>query len=197
MKKYLKLLPLILYPYAYLIWFMLLIEFSDMIDNFETKVNDVFNGAEIDFFGILFIAYNVYVVFIVIYNAVKTSGNKYTAYEVAKMNMVVKGWQIPAYIFHFLMGLVGMLMSVWGIAFIMIALIVDVLAIAFSGVNAIGCAIKLAREKIIHPAVAVLMAIGSFVFCVDVIIAVVYVVLGKRNEVKKQLNKNEMIHEVL
>ncbi len=197
MKKYIKLLPLILYPYAYLIWFILSLVFSDIVDTFETKVQEVFNSTDIDFFKILFIVYNVYVVIIVIYNVIKTSGNKYTVYEVTKMNMVVKGWQIPAYIFHFLMGLVGLLMGIWGIAFFLIASTVDVLTIAFSGVNAIGCAIKLARERIIHPVVAVLMAVGSFIFCLDVIIAVVYVVLGKRNEIKKkQLNRNEVIQEV-
>lgn len=179
MKKYLKLLPLILYPYAYLIW---LIAYFISFEIFD----DEFNDRIFDVFFVIFIVYNVYVGFITIYNAIMTSRDKYTAYEVAKMNMVVKGWQIPAYIFHFLMGMVGMLMSVWGIAFIMIALIVDVLTIGFSGINAIGCAIKLAREKIIHPVMAVLMAIGSFIFCVDVIIAIVYVVLGKRNEVKKK-----------
>lgn len=175
MKKYLKILPLILYPYAYLIWLVIYFFAFGMLEEkyYETILDVLF---------VVFIVFNLYVGVITIYNAVITSRNRYTAYEVAKMNLAVKAWQIPAYIFHFIMGVLGLLMGIWGIAFLLIAITVDVITIALTGINAIGCAIKMKKDGVVNTAVAVLMAIGSFVFCLDVIVAIVYVILSKKKE---------------
>ncbi len=110
-----------------------------------------------------------------IYNIVVTVKGKYTAYEAAKINLTVKAWQIPAYIFHFIMGAVGMVMSVWGIGFIMVAVIVDAVTIVLTGVNAIGCAVKLKKDGIIPMRTAIIYGIGSFIFCIDVFVALLYV----------------------
>ncbi len=154
-----------------------------MIGTFAGLGEDI-KGTDIDGAEVIFYVYNACVVIIVIYNIIRTAGNKYTAYEVAKMNLTIKAWQIPAYVLHFLMFICGLLMGIWGIAVWMVALIVDVLTIGLSGANAIGCAIRMKRAGVINSVCAVLMAICSFIFCVDIIIAVVYVILGKKHNMK-------------
>jgi len=60
-------------------------------------------------FFLLFIIYNIYVLFISIYNAIITSKDKYSPHEVAKMNLTIKAWQIPAYIINFILGILAFL----------------------------------------------------------------------------------------
>lgn len=176
MKKYIKLLPLIIYPYAYLIWLLLQFKAADAFGEF------VGSKEYVILFEAMFIIFNVYVLFIVVYNIVVTIKGKYTAYEAAKMNLTVKAWQIPAYIFHFFMGAVGVLMSVWGIGFIMVAVIVDVVTIALTGTNAIGCAVKLKKDGVIPLRTAIIYGIGSFIFCIDVFVALSYVRRSRKHK---------------
>lgn len=182
MKKYIKLLPLIIYPYAYLIWLILQFVTSDTVKKLIGIEGDII------LFKAIFIIFNVYVLFSVIYNIIVTVKGKYTAYEAAKMNLTIKAWQIPAYIFHFLMGAVGLLMSVWGIGFLMVAVIVDVVTIALTGLNAIGCAVKLKKDGIIPLRTAFLYGIGSFIFCIDIFVALGYVRRSRKH--KKEMEKS-------
>jgi len=154
-----------------------------LIGTFEGLGEDI-KGTDMDGADVIFYVYNACVVIIVIYNIIRTAGNRYTAYEVARMNLTVKAWQIPAYVFHFLMIVCGLLMGIWGIAVWMVALLVDVLTIALSGANAIGCAIRFRRAGEINTLCMILMIIGSFVFFIDLIVAIVYVILGKKHSMK-------------
>lgn len=176
MKKYLKLIPLILYPYAYLIGVAGLYIADEILPFFSVS-----NISEYLFWGVI-ILYNVYVLFIAVFNAVLTAGKRYTAYDGAKINLIVKGVQIPAYILHFLMGLAGLIMSVWGIGFIVIAVFVDLLTIIFTGISAIGCSIKMKKEGILPLRGAILTGIGSFIYCLDVAVAIALVILGRKKQ---------------
>ncbi len=101
--KYLKLVPLILYPGAYILYLIL-------YNNAQLK-----NVMNVDFreniFFLLFIIYNIYVLFISVYNAIITSKDKYSPYEVAKINLTIKAWQIPAYIINFILGIFAFLVG--------------------------------------------------------------------------------------
>lgn len=180
MKKYLSIIPLILYPYAYLIWIIGLI-ITGL--TFEEIV-----GMELimDIFGVIFILYNVYIVFIIIFNFVQALRGKYSAYELVKINLLVKGLQIPAYIFHFVLGLVGLVMSVWGIGFIILAIVIDFITIALTGLNALGCAIRIKKENKVSTIVSVVFGIASFVFCIDVILAIVLYMMINNAKVKEE-----------
>lgn len=175
MKKYIKLLPLILYPYAYLIWLVVMYLVDDTLSaRFNSdRVNNIH--------GIIFIVYQIWALWIAISGVINASKNDSSAWETAKINLVVKGCQIPAYIFHFIIGLLGMVMSVWGIGLIFLAIIVDLLTISLTGIYAIGCAVKMKKEGLLPTSVAVLTGVGSFIFCIDVVIAIIYVGLSKKS----------------
>lgn len=170
MKKYLIRLPLILYPYAYLIW--LAFYFASAIIAGEHVDSEVI----LDVYGMIFIIFQIIVLADVIYGAIEMARNGITAKQAARLNLVVKCVHIPAYIFHFFMGLLGICMSVWGIGFILVAFVVDAVTILLSGMHAIGSVVKLYREGVLPTkASAVKYGIGSFIYVLDVVIAFVLV----------------------
>ena len=174
MKRYLKVLPVILYPYAYMIWFAFLCVGSEAL---EKVMESEKIGAAAIIIGIL---YQFVVLADVIYTAVTTAVNQYTAFDVAKLNLVIKAWQIPAYLLHFVLGVAGSLMSVWGIGIVLFAIVIDLITILLTGSCAIGCVIKMKKQNVLTTPLAVLAAIGSFVYCVDVVVAIVLVCVAKK-----------------
>lgn len=168
MKKYLLMVPLILFPYIYL---FALISLNLLVTAFENPM-----ASKIAYYlwiGIN-ITYLAYIIFIPFYNTVVSTRGKYTAYQATKINLMIKGLQIPAYVFHFLIGMMGLVASVWGIGIILVALVIDLVTITLSGISSIGCSIRMRKEKILSLPASILMGIGCFIYCVDVFIAVVY-----------------------
>jgi len=168
MKKYFLMIPLMIFPYAYLIWLIYI--------NFWGGTFDLLfgsQGAGNIWVGVAAI-YLIYTIFITFYNTVVSGRGKYTAYEAAQINLLVKSVQVPAYIFHFILGMMAFYMGLWGIGAIMVAVSVDLVTILLTGISSIGCSIRMRKEKIINTPAAILMGIGCFLYCVDVVIAVVY-----------------------
>ncbi len=95
------------------------------------------------------------------------------ARELARENITVKLIHVPAYIFHFALGIVGLMMSVWGIGLIMWAIMVDFVAIALSGTIGLSAALRCKRECLLTAKAAIACALLSFIFCADVAAAVV------------------------
>lgn len=162
-KDYLKMLPLILYPYMYLVF---LAAVSLFADDSETAFNIC---------AVLAAAYNILTIAEAIVYSVSTAKGKRRAYQAAKINLAVKALQIPAYTFHFLLGLAGSFMSVWGIGFVLWAIFIDVVTIALTGTAAIGLSIRMYKENIITKKAAVINAILAYIFCIDVIMAAINV----------------------
>lgn len=114
--KYGKLIPLILYPYAYWLWIICEQEMPLIIAT---------------------LIYNIYVLFISIYYPVSVIRKKIPTCDAAKANLLIKGLQIPAYLLHFLMGIAGVALGpIFGIPLILMAVVIDWLTIMLSG---IGC----------------------------------------------------------
>jgi len=178
MKKYFLMIPLMIFPYAYLIFFTYMTYTSNAMD----RLFDFHDGTDI-WYGIA-VEYLIYIIFIVFYNTIISGRGKYTAYESAKVNLFVKGIQVPAYIFHFVLGMMGCVMSVWGIGIIMVALIVDLVTILLTGISSIGCTIRMKKEKVLRTPAAIFMGIGCFLYVVDVIIAVVYFFMARKHSKK-------------
>lgn len=147
--------------------------------------------------AILTCVYHILVLADAIYGAVSVAGKGYTANEAARMNLTIKGWQVPAYIFHFILGCVGMMLSVWGIGFILFAILIDVLTIALTGICAIGCMVKMKKSGTLSTPKAILAAIGSFLFCVDVIIAIVLCIISRKNCKKGNMNQLEEANAIM
>lgn len=173
MKKYLKMLPVILWPYAYIIWFALMILAGNALKDV------VENERIIDAAMVVMFVYWVVTFIDAIYGAVSTARNENTSLEVAKMNLIIKALHIPAYIFHFILGILGCMMSIWGIGIIMFVLLVDLITIALTGINAIGCVIKMCRQNVLSKKMAILAGVCSFIYCIDLVTAIALLVISK------------------
>lgn len=195
MKKYIKLIPIVLYPYAYLIALAVIFASANS-EGIMGQIAGAYNDPEAIADGIspklfyyasiaIVILYNVMTVVFAVQNAVYGAKGKYTAHQTAKMNLIVKCCQIPAYIFHFLIGAAGLVMSIWGLGFFLVAVIVDFLTIILTGINALGCPIRLYREGRLTKVAATVLCISSFVYCVDIVIAIYLMVISrKKTDVK-------------
>ena len=98
----------------------------------------------------------------------------------AKQNLTIKCVQIPAYVLNFAIAIIGVMMSVFGLPMIAWAIAIDFLSIVLTGVSAIGCGRTLYKEGKIDRTAAIWTTIGSFVYCADVVIAIVWYCKGKK-----------------
>ncbi len=173
--KYLKMIPVIIYPYLYVVILAVFLMFMNVLPS---------DDSDAAMLGLLIVAviYNLYSFVIVIVNAVQCARGKMTAKQSARMNLIIKGIQIPAYIMHFILGFIGLALSVWGIGFILWAILIDLLTILLTGISSIGCSIRMRKEGFLSTAAAILMGIGCFIYCVDVVIAIVYVVKARKKQ---------------
>lgn len=167
MRKYLQLLPVMLFPYLFV--FVLYVVLISMSVVAAESVN-IFRKILLVLAELAVIAVPIASAVLGAVYAVRSDISAYTA---AKLNLIVKAVHIPAYIVNFLLGSAGLVMSVWGIGVIGYAIIADVLTIALTGIHSVGCMAKIRKEGVLSTGYAVLAAIGSFIFCADVIIAIV------------------------
>lgn len=108
------------------------------------------------------------------------NGN-WCALELARTNLIVKLVQIPAYLLNFGIGLLCTLMIFTiGISFVLMLL--DAFAIGMTGLFAASAFYNLKKEKKITGTMQALCTIASFLFCVDVIIAVIGYNISKPNK---------------
>ena len=180
MSKYIKNLPIFLYPYAYLILVVLIMLIGKYEDFFESIPNEI--GGFI-FWGIIF-GFNTYCLVRAILNTVLTIKGKIDLKDMAKLNMVTKLIHIPAYIFNFILGVIGALLGLWGIGFFVIAVFADLFTIITTGVNAIGLNVRLPKEKVTGVGLAVLYCILNFVYCADVVVAIIENIQVKKHRQK-------------
>ncbi len=156
MKDIIRLLPLIVFPYAYLILLIMAVYTPDVLE--------IGNGKMI---AAIVIAYLIVTLASTIGGSIYAAKSSMPPLTAAKLNFIVKAAQIPAYIFHFLLGLVGTVMSVWGIGFILFAVVIDLVTITLTGIHAIGCVVKVRRNGAVSLKAAVFAGICSFIYCID------------------------------
>lgn len=184
MKKYLKILPLILYPYAYLIFLICVYSIQTFVKEGQTIDVEIIINLGI----VAIVLYNLWVLILSLWSAIGGL-KRYTPTEAAKMNLAVKGWQIPAYLFHFLIGAFGSVASVWGIGFVAFAIIIDLVTIFLSGLFAVGCVRRLKKEGLLSAGTAFWAGLGSFIYCVDVIVAIVLAAMCKPKKNRTAVGK--------
>lgn len=177
LKRYCKLIPLIIYPYVYLIVLLIYILVALFVpSDHEQTATDM--SMKMIYYGA--IVYNIYVLCFSIYHSVSIIRKKIPAYEAAKMNLVIKSLHIPSYCFHFFMGFIGAAMSIWGIGFLLVAFVVTVLSILLTGISSIGCGIRMKQEGILTWKYIIWMLIGSFICFADIGIAIAYVSVSRK-----------------
>lgn len=190
MKKYIKALPIIFYPYIYMIYFLgyFLVASNSSGQN---KTSEIFLIVLL----VLAVVCNLYS-FITSFSFIHSAKKgKYSAKQLTKLNMIIKTVQIPAYIIHFCLGLLGLIMSVWGIPIILWAIFIDFITIVLSGVVGISANIGAKKENILSSGQAVLFSILGFVYCVDVFISILLYIRVKRKIIKNQLNPDLQIEK--
>lgn len=115
-----------------------------------------------------------------ILNMVLALKNKESAKKQALLGMVIKLVHIPAYVFFFLIG-AGGAMLVQFLAVTIIIFLFDCITIALSGVVELAAVLRARSEGKLKMGEALICAVCSFVFCVDLIVAIgVYVCVRKR-----------------
>ena len=112
---------------------------------------------------------------------------KKDALDLARVNVVIKLVQIPAYLLIFAVGLLCMI-TIFTFGISLILMILDGASILFSGLVGI-CAVKRGHaEGILSPGEWILHSILQFVFCADIVSAVIVYRKGKR----KTANRNSL-----
>lgn len=173
MKKYWTFIPIVIYPYLYLILLLIYTAIAMILAKFNAE-NAIleYGGLFLLLFGIL---YNIFALVMAIVNSVIVArGRKYDLRTAAKINMLVKCILIPSYIFHFIVGFFSFLASVWGIGLLIFVIAIDFITILLSGISGIGLAIFSYKEGMLSRGKAVLLGIFNFVYVIDVILAIVY-----------------------
>ena len=87
---------------------------------------------------------------------------------------MIKLAHIPAYVFHFSLGILGLVASVWGIGLILWAILIDFLTIILSGTVGLSASLCARREGLLTEGEAIAYAVLSFVYCADVAAAIVF-----------------------
>jgi len=102
----------------------------------------------------------------------KSLATKRCACEVLRLNMVIKLVHIPAYVIIFILGFAFML-TIFTFAISIVLWILDVMTIILSGLIGLSGVIRSYREEKISKKSAIIHGILQFVFCLDVISAII------------------------
>ncbi len=159
-------LPITLYPYGYMISIAVML------------ILDSEDAGLIPFVVFLVLHPLVWAALIANFRTMKNISSK----SIATLNMVNKLVQIPAYIFHFIVGIFGAAMSIWGIGFFLFAIIIDIISIVISGTFSLAATIALYKQKKISLPLAIFAGIASYIYCIDVVAVIVVKVAVSKSE---------------
>lgn len=175
MKKYIKLIPVVIFPYAFMVGLLIhALAFKHLLAS-QLKIID---NVLIPLAVILSLtAYGV-----AVFHTIRAYKNHYTSHECARINLIVKCSHIGAFVIHFLLGVFGTIASLWGLTVAGWAIAIDVLTIILTGIIALGCTLSMYKNKEISKTWAIISGILSFTYFLDVIVAVVYYLITKAKE---------------
>jgi len=103
---------------------------------------------------------------------IKSLVTKRNARELLRLNLVIKLVHIPAYVIIFILGLAFMI-TIFTFAISIVLMILDVMTIFLSGLIGLSGVIRGYSEEKISMKSATIHGILQFVFCLDVISAVI------------------------
>ena len=167
-------LPILLFPYLYLIGIAVVIR----------------NDVNIDLIFPLLIYFIVFIGLIVGGAAAVLNINFYGSLSPKRgswLSMMIKLIHIPAFIINFELAVMGLMMSIWGIGIIIFVSIVDLLTIIVSGTYALAAVMNMKKRGVIGTGIAAGLAVLSYLYCVDVIAAIVMFVLCRKHEKKVEM----------
>lgn len=175
MKKLLPYTFIILFPYFILFLIYSLFQPSLMERFFE---NNFYRGLLfLCIFGLLAFVSAVTLL-------VNGLARKKDALELARVNMVIKLVQIPAYLLIFAVGLLCMI-TIFTFGISLILMVLDGASILFSGLVGICAVTRGHAEGILSPGEWILHSILQFVFCADLVSAVIVYRKAKRKNASR------------
>ncbi|MBQ8541275.1 MAG: hypothetical protein IJ435_07355 [Clostridia bacterium] len=179
MKRYSGLIFSALFPYVIVLAMFALFNDAIMINIFQSNAF-LLIGSVLLWWGVSLIS--------LLITMVIATQRKWDSCELAKVNMILKTAQIPAYVIIFLAGLLCMI-TVFTLPGTILLMLFDCLAIILSGIFAAYGAIRCYKEKSINKKQCIILAIGQFIFCVDVVCAIVlFIAAGRKKDVNKLRN---------
>lgn len=170
---------LILYPYYYMSIIIAQLLIMGNTDSFSGE--DAFVGE------IVMFLVNPICLGVLISDFVTNAKGHVPPEKLAKLNMIIKLVHIPAYIIHFVLGMLGTLASIWGIGFVLWAIIIDLITIALSGTHMLSCVIGIIKQKGANTAISVVAAVLSYIYCIDVLVAILYYVYIRNRKPASEL----------
>ena len=176
MKKFFWALPVILFPYWILIAMLCLR--SDVC----LKSNDPY--LLLYFIAALAILAVVSFVCSVSITA-KSIAKKWNAQETARLNMIIKLSQIPAYIAIFVLGAI-FLITIFTFAFTFFFIVYDAISIFLSGIIGVAASLRAKDEKLVSGQSFILYGIAQFIYCADVFVAIFLFVKTKPKKFSPQ-----------
>ena len=170
---------LILYPYYYMSIIIAQLLIMGNTDSFSGE--DAFVGE------IVLFLVNPICLGVLVSDFVTNAKGHVPPEKLAKLNMIIKLVHIPAYIIHFVLGMLGTLASIWGIGFVLWAIIIDLITIALSGTHMLSCVIGIIKQKGANTAISVVAAVLSYIYCIDVLVAILYYVYIRNRKPASEL----------
>lgn len=163
MKRYLPLLPVIIFPY--LVVFTLLCMFNE---NFMKTFCSNDGSYLLLALLILYVIALVFSIVVFITGLIK----KREAQDLLRVNMVIKLIHIPAYILIFCVGSICLL-TIFTFGISIALMILDGMTILLSGLIGLAGVIRAFHEEKLSKKTAIIHGIFQFVFCADVINSII------------------------
>ena len=170
-KLFLFSIPTLLTPYV-MIFSLALVFLSTEVELFEAIMESVFHNDGV----LLIVALLMYLLLTVALGIASffISTFKYRdALSTAKTAMLIKLIQIPAYVIIFVLG-VATTIAIWTIPFTIALFWVDCLCLIFTALPMISSVICAVREGTLKFREVIWVIILQFVFCADVVAAIIY-----------------------
>ena len=173
-------LPAAIFPYTILLAFVCI---------YQGTVIEAFFNANLFLFLLFFFLWWVAALVMTIRQIVRAVRQEDSAAALAKANMILKLIHIPVYVGIFLMGLALSVTILFAV--ILLLVVLDLMAIALSGL--VGCAavVRGQAEGHLTRTQAITFGVLQFVFCLDVISAVVlWLKLRTSSNLNQKFNKS-------
>lgn len=178
-------IPIMIYPYVYMIVLYIAGKTSTIARSFGMDINHDISNTTLEISFILVIIYHPLICGTLIADFVSAIKGYLTPKSMAVSSLIVKSVQVPAYIFHYLLGIVGVVTNViTGFAPLWLALFIDFVTISLTGAFTTANSVGLCRCRIISKPIAVLASLLSFVFCIDLADVIGLYILSRR-KIKK------------
>ncbi len=97
---------------------------------------------------------------------------KVPAKAILRSNLMIKCAQIPAYLLVFFLGLM-LMVTIFTWPFAIVLILVDCFTVLLSGIVAVAGLLRAVSDKQISKGWAVVLSFASFLFCVDVVAAII------------------------